>query len=193
MDHPTYRRRGEQLEDAVLRATWEELALTGYSRLTMEAVAERARTSKAVLYRRWPNRALLVLAALRTHAPMLSGEAPDTGSLRGDVLTLLRRVSQRLGDIGAETVWGLLANLLSDTAALETLRRHTLDVGSEAMETILRRAQARGEIPVRVVPARVRTLAIDLARHELFLNRAAVADAVLVDIVDNVFLPLVRL
>lgn len=185
------RRRGAALEGAILTAAWEELSAVGYTRLTMDGIAERAHTSKAVLYRRWPTRALLVLAAMRAQAPMLSGEVPDTGSLRGDVLALLRRVSQRLEEeIGQETIWGLMADLMADAGAFATLRRHALQVGTEAMGVLISRAQARGEVPPGPLPPRVVTLPVDLARHELLINRAPVPDAVLADIVDSVFLPL---
>ncbi|MEU4744544.1 helix-turn-helix domain-containing protein, partial [Actinosynnema sp. NPDC023658] len=50
------RRRGEELNAAIYRATLEELAEVGYAKLTMERVAERARTGKAALYRRWSSR-----------------------------------------------------------------------------------------------------------------------------------------
>ncbi|TPX01055.1 helix-turn-helix transcriptional regulator, partial [Schumannella luteola] len=59
------RRRGAELEDAILDAVWDEIAEKGYGGLTYEAVATRARTSRAVLYRRWPSREELVLAAIR--------------------------------------------------------------------------------------------------------------------------------
>src|ERR1700727_3171267 len=93
------RRRGEALEHALLDAAWDELQKAGYAGLTFEAVADRAGTSRAVLYRRWRNRADLVVAAMRRHRPMLSGEIPDTGSLRDDVLTVLRRMSGRLAEV----------------------------------------------------------------------------------------------
>ena len=59
------RRRGEALESALLDAAWDELQAAGYAGLTFEAVADRAGTSRAVLYRRWRNRADLVVAAAR--------------------------------------------------------------------------------------------------------------------------------
>jgi hypothetical protein len=74
-------RGGEvEREDALLDAAWDELREVGYARLTMEGIAQRARTSRPVLARRWPTRHQLVVAALRRHRPMLSGEVPDTGS-----------------------------------------------------------------------------------------------------------------
>src|SRR5215472_19059285 len=94
--HVRVRRRGSDLEDAILEAAWEELTAVGYAHLTIDAAAARAHTSKPVLYRRWPTRPELVLAALRQRGPLLSGEPPDTGSLRGDVLALLERMSAGL-------------------------------------------------------------------------------------------------
>src|ERR1700722_11909093 len=89
------RRRGATLERALLDAAWEELQESGYARLTMERGADRAGTSRAVIYRRWRNRAELVIAALRHHQPVLTGSILDTGSLRGAGLAIPRRASAR--------------------------------------------------------------------------------------------------
>ena len=76
------RRRGAALEAALLDAAWAELQDVGYARLTMEGVADRASTSRAVIYRRWPSRHELVIAALGHQQPIGRGRIPDTGSLR---------------------------------------------------------------------------------------------------------------
>jgi AcrR family transcriptional regulator len=186
------RRRGETLERALLQAAWDELAAVGYADLTMDGVAARAGTSKAVLYRRWSGRPALVLAAMRQQAPLLSGEVPDTGTLRGDVLALLRRVSRRLGEIGPEVIYGLLADYFRDAEHFAELQTQVLQVGAEVMQTILRRAAARGEVRADAINPRIATLPVDLARHELLVTRAPVPDPALVAIVDDVFLPLVR-
>ena len=75
------RRRGEELEAALLEAAWQELVEAGFARLTMESVAARAKTGVAVLYRRWPNKDDLVLAAiqpLRQDPP--GGRSPTPGA-----------------------------------------------------------------------------------------------------------------
>ncbi|MEV4897159.1 helix-turn-helix domain-containing protein, partial [Nonomuraea sp. NPDC055795] len=89
------RRRGEALHAAIFQATLDELAEVGYAKLTMERVAERARTGKASLYRRWPTRLELVMAAVYSVLPDPSDVA-DTGSLRGDLLALLRHTAAAL-------------------------------------------------------------------------------------------------
>lgn len=185
------RRRGEALEAALLDAAWDELQAAGYAGLTMEAVADRAGTSRAVLYRRWRNRPELVVATMRRHRPMLSGEIPDTGSLRGDVLALLGRMSARLNEIGPDTVYGLLGDYLAHGELFESLQGQVLQISSGVMATILTRAADRGEARRDVSP-RIATVPTDLFRNELFRTRAAPPEQVLAEIVDEVFLPLVQ-
>jgi len=185
------RRRGEELENALLDAAWDELQAVGYTRLTMEAVADRAGTSRAVLYRRWRKRPELVIAAMRRHRPLLSGDIPDTGSLRGDVLTLLRRMSHRLAETGQETIYGVLGDYFGDAELFSRLQDQVLQIRTGVMTTILDRAAARGEARAEIRPM-VATLPTDLFRQQIFLARSAPSDDVLEEIVDEIFLPLVR-
>lgn len=185
------RRRGAALEEALLDAAWDELQAVGYANLTMEAVADRAGTSRAVLYRRWRNRAELVLAATRRHRPRLSGDVPDTGSLRSDVVAVLTRASDRLGDDDLETVYGLLSEYFADPELFSSVREQLFPVAAEVMATILKHAEERGEVHHGISP-RVATLPIALLRHELIHTRAPPSKQVIAEIVDDVFLPLVQ-
>lgn len=178
------RRRGTVLEDALLEAAWEELAAVGYARLTMEGVAARARTSKAVLYRRWANRAELVLAAIRRRVVPISSDIPDTGELREDALSLLRQLRRRYHEVGPDILHGLMSELHEVPAQV-------FQVVPDVMMAILRRAAERGEVRLDRVTPRVASLPGDLLRHELLLTHANVSDAVLEEIVDDIFLPLV--
>jgi AcrR family transcriptional regulator len=182
------RRRGSALEDALLDAAWDELREVGYAKLTMEGVAQRAGTSRPVLARRWPTRPQLVIAALRRHRPMISGEVPDTGNLRGDVLTVLRRISARFAEVGPETFYGLAGDYFADRALVPDFQAQVLRTGNEVMAAILRRAAERGEARDDI-PPRVATLPIDLLRHELLLSLGD--EHAITEIVDQVFLPLV--
>jgi AcrR family transcriptional regulator len=184
------RRRGATLEHALLDAAWEELQQSGYAKLTMERVADRAGTSRAVIYRRWRSRAELVVAAMRHHQPVLSGAAPDTGALRGDVLAVLRRASARITEIGPDTVIGMLSDLLSDDEAFAQTLDQLTRSGGEVMSGILDHAVARGEVREHISP-RVARLPLDLLRHELVLTHQPPSQHTLEEIVDDVFLPLV--
>ena len=185
------RRRGEVLESAIVDATWNELKEKGYSNVTMDSVAERAGTSKPVIYRRWPTRAALVHAAIRAHNPLLSGPVPDTGSLRGDVLFLLHRVTEGLNKIGSDTIFGLLADLFLDEAGFSRLQVDVFRVSADVMRQLVDRAVARGELRSAELPQRILTLPVDLTRHEILLRRGPVPKDVILDIVDGIFMPLV--
>jgi AcrR family transcriptional regulator len=179
------RRRGAELEDILLRAAWEELAETGYAGLTMEGVAARAHTGKQVLYRRWRNRPELVIAAMRHNTGSIMQRIPDTGELRGDILAVLRHMVRRQREIGPDVAHGLMAEAYEvDPGAFEVM--------AGVMTAILDRAAERGEIPSADLSARVATVAVDLVRHEMLLRRHSVSDKTVREIVDDVFLPLVR-
>jgi len=185
------RRRGAALEHALLDAAWEELKESGYAKLTMERVADRAGTSRAVIYRRWRNRAEVVIAAMRQHQPVYSGSIPDTGTLRGDVLAILRRASARTSEIGPDTVIGMLGDLLSDDQAFEAVLAQLTRGGGEIMSVILDRAAGRGEVRSDISP-RVARLPLDLLRHELILTHQPPSRHTLEEILDQIFLPLVQ-
>ena len=184
------RRRGAALESALLDAAWAELQDVGYARLTMEGVADRASTSRAVIYRRWSSRHELVIAALGHQQPIGRGRIPDTGSLREDLLTIMRRAARRISDIGPSTVTGLLNDLTADDASHEIIDQLARG-GGEAVQQILAQAAARGEARENV-PGRVARLPIDLIRHELILTHRAPTSETLEEIVDEIFLPLVK-
>ncbi|XUL91145.1 TetR/AcrR family transcriptional regulator [Streptomyces galilaeus] len=178
------RRRGAALEADILDAVWEELAEVGYARLTMEGVAARAKTGKQVLYRRWRNRAELVKAALPHRTGTIADRIPDTGELREDVLAVLRLMVDRQREIGPDVVRGLLAEA-------PDLDPRVFGIMHDILGTLLRRAVGRGEIPTADLPRRVVTLPAQLLRYEMVLSRDPVEDRALVEIVDEVFLPLV--
>lgn len=182
------RRRGRQLEQAIFAAVLEELAETGYTRLTIEGVAARARTSRPVLYRRWPSRAALVLAALVGGMPRID-DLPDTGELRSDVITLLRTAACRFAGIDQEVLCGLIAETSRDPELAATVRSTVLH-GQEMMSVILDRAATRGEIASRPGP-RVATLPPVLLCHNLLLY-GTIDEGTIADLVDEVFLPLVQ-
>ncbi|TDU75564.1 TetR/AcrR family transcriptional regulator [Streptomyces sp. KS 21] len=87
------RRRGPELERAILDAALEQLSTVGWNALTMEGVAACAHTGKAAVYRRWPSKADLVADVLRTGLPPIGGIA-DHGSIRGDLVRLCVRMRE---------------------------------------------------------------------------------------------------
>jgi len=190
------RRRGQELEDALLTAAWEELTEVGYGGFTIDGVATRAGTSRPVIYRRWPTRSELAIAAVRHYGASNPVPVPDKGSVRDDLIELLRTgaarrrqlavlVSVQMGEYFAET--GRSPADLRD----EFLRGRG-PAHPWGLETVLRRGVERGEIDARKLTQRIATLPTDLLRHEMLMTLREVPDATIVEIVDDVFLPLVR-
>ncbi|MBP2473416.1 AcrR family transcriptional regulator [Crossiella equi] len=185
------RRRGAALERAILDAAVAELREGGYAGLGMDRVAKRAGTNKNALYRRWPSRAALGLAAYRELARQ-DVVLPDTGELRADVLALLRLANQTFASPFGEILRGLLADLDAEPGLREQLREASGDAGAAMWQTVLARAVHRGELAATPHP-RVATVAVALLRNEFVLRgEPHVPDGVLVEIVDEVYLPLLR-
>jgi AcrR family transcriptional regulator len=186
------RRRGTELEDAILRAAADELAEAGYPGLTMERVARRAGTNKNAIYRRWPNRAALGVAAYR-HVAADTLKPPDTGDLREDALALLRAINCGQTSPAARILRGLLTGVGDEPELREQLHEQAAEGGAKPWREIVERAVARGEARPGARHPRVATVALVLLRNE-FLTRGLTTldDDVLVEIVDEVYLPLVR-
>ncbi|EGD56411.1 TetR/AcrR family transcriptional regulator [Gordonia neofelifaecis] len=185
------RRRGAELEDAILTAAWDQLTERGYGGLSFEAVADRAGTSRPVLYRRWASRAELLEATVRHHGAGEDTAAPDTGSLRGDLLTALRRSNERRSNFLVLLSASLGEYYAETGTSPRDVREYLLGEHRLAIDDILERAVARGEAdPARLTPL-VRDVPFNLFRHEVLMSLTSVPDATLEAIVDDVFLPLV--
>jgi AcrR family transcriptional regulator len=183
------RRRGMVLEAAIFEAVFQELAEHGYITFSMERVAARAGTSKPVIYRRWPTRARLVHAALRSKRPVIWSDAPDTGTVRSDMIAILHRVSEVVDKLTPEVFFGLVAELRHELepALFEEVRARSIVVTME----ILDRGVTRGEIASEKLTPRLAALPTDLARHQLVLLQRPLSPQDIEEIVDQVFLPLV--
>jgi DNA-binding MarR family transcriptional regulator len=188
------RRHGEQLESELLAAGWDELAETGYARLTMESVAARARTGSAVLYRRWANKDELVFAAIQHHRDRNPVAAPDTGSLHGDLIAYLTAVSEALAGFFAIAAAAAFSGLLADTGLTPAQARdQVMDAQSlPDVRVVYQRAHDRGEIDLRRIPKAVLALPFDLVRHDLLMDLKPLKRARIRSIVDELFWPLLR-
>jgi AcrR family transcriptional regulator len=191
-DHRTGpRKRGEVLHRAIFQATLDELTEVGYGALTMERIAERAHTSKASLYRRWPTRAELVVAAFTDARPERE-QVPDTGNLRDDMIALLRQAAARLDGPAGQITRGMIADALRHPELLGLLRSNVLEGRRQLVREILARAITRGEASPDALRPRVAGLGPSLLSHYFLVHGTPIPDDVVTEIVDEVVLPLVR-
>ena len=188
------RRRGPELEAALLDAAWRELLDVGYARLTMESVAARAETGVAVLYRRWANKEELTLAALEHHRAATRAEIPQPGTLRDDLLAALQSMSERNSGFWVVVTGAAFSGLLAESGLTPAqVRERILGDGARArVDALYRRAHDRGELDLARVPPAVLALPFDLVRHDLLMDLEPLEPARIRSIVDEIFLPLVR-
>jgi AcrR family transcriptional regulator len=185
------RRRGDALNTAIHEATLDELAELGYAKLTIERVALRAGASKASVYRRWPSRMELALDAVHHLAPDPTAIL-DTGSLRGDALAFMRQMADLFAGPAGEALRGLLGDALADPSRTLELRNHSRGTGHRAMQEIVRRAVERGEIHSGAITPRRLDVAQAMLREQFLFHGPPVPDAAIVEIVDEIVLPLFR-
>ena len=141
--------RSARVVDSVLRAAVEELGTVGYTALRVEDVAARSGVNKTSIYRRWPGKVDLVVAALLNHAR--STESPDTGSLREDLLEIGRHMARKM-----ETPLGrgLIRMMQMERgqpeldAVIRTLRSENICTRA----AIIERGITRGELPADIDP-----------------------------------------
>jgi len=136
-------------ETELLDVTLELLQEHGYERLTIDAVAAMARASKATVYRRWPSKAELVLAAFIEGVRQIALH-PNTGTLRGDLLQLGEACREQASD-QAGTIRAVLVETSRHPALNEALQNQFLDQRKALIHEILRDAVDRGEIDATVI------------------------------------------
>lgn len=144
------------------------------------------------MYRRWASKPELVRAAVvrGTRGPAVP--APDTGTLRDDLLTYLHQANERRAHLAVVLAARLGEYFAATDSSLADLRESMLAGRGTTLDTVLERAVRRGEIDPEKLTPRVAQLPFDLLRHELLMTYKPVPDEVLESIVDEVFLPLVR-
>ena len=179
-------------EDEILEATLELLLDVGYDRLTLDAVARRARASKATLYRRWEDKASLVVDAMvrAKQAPHI--ESHDTGSLRGDLVTTFCGAH----GMGRNEATGMLGSVItalsSDPEFARRFREAFIAPKVKVSHDIYQRAIDRGEIgPDIDVELLANTLPAVIIHHAFLLGIEPTDDLIL-RVIDNVILPAAR-
>lgn len=183
------RPRDDEREAAILDAARAIVAETGYEKLTIEAVASRARASKATIYRRWPGKAELVAEALRCR-PVALPVMPDTGDLRADMVQGILAFVADLTEHDAGLMVGLAVAIRSDPVLAAMMREQTVSCRRDAASAWLKRAVARGQISPAVDIDVVADLVPAVVFMRLLVTGEPVDEPFVGRLVDSVLLPL---
>jgi AcrR family transcriptional regulator len=181
--------RGPARESAICAAALELLAEVGYEQMSMDAVAARARASKATIYRRWPGKRELVVHAIRCRGPQ-PVELPDTGSLRGDIIATLRMVQEGIGAQDVALLAGVLRAMRGAPEIADCLRKQVFEDKREIGRTIVRRAVERGELGPAADPEMFHEVAPALMFFRVLVTGEPIDEDFLAHAADDVLIPL---
>ena len=178
-------------EDQILDAALELLVEVGYDRLTMDAVARRARASKASLYRRWDTKQSLVVDAVvrAKHAPVMPDL--DTGTLRGDLLQTFCGPTGMSDKATTGALGAVITALSTDPVFAAAFRDRFIDPKIEVTRAIYARAVARGEIRDDLDLDIIAPALAGILLHRTFVLGQPLDDDVVERVVDHVVLPAV--
>jgi AcrR family transcriptional regulator len=175
------------VEAAVRAAVMTRLAASGYARLTMDKVAERAGVSKDSLYRRWPNKVALVADALQRQAKAVP-DVPDTGSLPGDMRSFLQALL-RSRSAAERALAGVSNEIATNPELREAWHRGLGGMLTGCLREIVTRAADRGELPAGADVELLAQLPVALLQNWRLEHREQPGDAVVERIVGEFFTP----
>ena len=177
-------------ETEILEATLEVLSDVGYDRLTMDAVALRAKASKATLYRRWNGKVALVIDALQHHHQQGSPPVPvDTGSLRGDLIASYCGVGGLTDKPEVAAFGAILTAIVRDPEFAAAFRRDVIAPKLAASSDVFERAKERGEIGPDVDIELLAPALAGIVMHRLILFGEAPTEDLVTSVIDQIILP----
>jgi AcrR family transcriptional regulator len=178
-------------DDAIHTAALEILSEVGYDRTTIEAIASRARVSKATIYRRYKNKQELLMAAMGEHAACSLPQI-DTGSLRGDLIELISEHVKALKGPDGELLMGILSSAHRDPELGKLLPQNKPVIADGVSSAIFARAIERKEVSLtanleflgEVVPA--------IFSHRIFITHQPVNRKFIEHLVDDLLIPALK-
>ncbi len=184
--------RAAARRQAILDAAIALLMEVGYDRMSMDALAERARAGKATIYRHWAGKAEVVVEAVRCRKCDDFSAPPDTGSVRGDLLAALNHSRESFTEEDSSLLIGMVSAMAHDQELADLMRQQIFEAKQGLFDDIVARAVQRGE-PVSMSAAPI----ANEVSSALFLNRVAMGggeidEEFVLHMVDDVILPLLR-
>ena len=168
------RPRNPAIDASVLDATAAVLDESGYARLTLEEVARRAGSNKPAIYRRWPTRQHLVLAALSRR--LGEARAPDTGCTLCDLDESLKLFVAAFERIPPDVLGPLYTDCAGERELREAFMATLFDPPRAAVKETLDRAHARGDLRDDVDRELVLDMIGSLVHYRVLFGHASLSD-----------------
>jgi AcrR family transcriptional regulator len=174
-------------EQEILEAALEVLAEHGYDRLTMDAVATRAKASKATLYRRWNGKVSLVIDALLSVKS--TPDLPDTGTLRGDLIASFCGMGGLTDEQSVATFASVITAIHRDQDFAAAFRREVIGPKSQLSRTVFERARDRGELAEGVDIDLLAPALAGIVLHRMYVMGEMPDEALITRVIDQIILP----
>jgi AcrR family transcriptional regulator len=179
----------------ILDAALDVLSEEGFDGMTIDMVAARAKAGKATLYRRWPSKTELVIDAVACmkNSDINYDDLPDTGTLRGDLVAMIKPPAVRDGAKKMRVMAGLISLIARNPELAETARAAVIAPRAELNRFLLQRAIDRGEIRADLDLATIANISPSMVTYRTMMLGKSVDRDFLVSIIDTVILPAVGL
>jgi len=185
------RRRDPSRDTDILQAALDVLAETGYDAMTVDMVAARAKAGKATLYRRWSSKAELVIdavACMKRNA-IDYDHLPDTGTLRGDLVAMIKPHAIEDGERKLQIMAGLVSMLSRDPDLAVAVNAAIVEPRAQVNRILMRRAAERGEISADRDIETLSLVTPSMAAYRVLVLHKPVDREFLISLIDGVLLP----
>ena len=185
------RRRDHTRDPEILQAAVDVLAECGYERMTIDMVAARAKAGKATLYRRWSSKAELVVDAIACmkQSEFTPENLPDTGSLRGDLVAMIRPHSLEESERKLQVMGAVVSMLSRDPQLAEAVGAAITEPRTAVNRALMQRAVDRGEVRSDADIETIAQVGPSMVAYRTLAQRKPVDRDFLVSIIDGVVLP----
>lgn len=185
------RRRDHTRDREILDSTLAVLEEVGYDGMTIDMVATRAKAGKATVYRRWTSKADLVIdavACMKSDA-LESMSIPDTGTLRGDLIGLIKAPSIEDSRRKLQIMAGLASMLSKEPELAEVANAAIVEPRARINRLVLQRAMDRGEIPADIDIDTVALISPSMVAYRTLMLRKPVTREYMISVIDGIVLP----
>jgi AcrR family transcriptional regulator len=187
------RKRDPTRDPEIMDAALDVLAETGYDGMTIDMVATRAKAGKATVYRRWASKSDLVLDAVACMKSVDLDALPDTGTLRGDLVGMIKAPNLRDSERKLKIMAGIVSMVARDPEMAEAARQALVEPRASANRILLKRAIDRGEVTTDIDIDMISLISASMVSYRVLMLNKPVDREFLVSVIDSVVLPAVGL
>lgn len=179
----------------ILDAALDILAEVGYDRMTIDMVAARAKAGKATLYRRWPSKTELVVDAVACmkNSSIDYANLPDTGSLRGDLIAMMKPMTIRENEKKLKVMSGVVSLIARNPELADVVRQVIVTPRVELNLFFMKRAIERGEIAADTDIHTAALISPSMTTYRTLMLQETVDRDFLIRVIDSAVLPAVGL